>query len=234
MFGKNPIMKRELTDGTRLRVVKGSPFYTIQGEGPLAGHPSIFLRLHGCNLRCTFCDTEFSSPEDPWMSVNEILDAIWSLDTPRTDVVVITGGEPMRQNIVPLCRHLSHRGYTVQIETAGSFYLEDIEKYAMIVCSPKTPTIHPRLKPDAYKYVISAGNEHIRYIPVTNTQTLLQGTPRPLAEPCNQAEVYLSPMDEQDPTLNDMNKKLVGDLALAHGVIAGTQMHKELGIEEPG
>jgi 7-carboxy-7-deazaguanine synthase len=68
MFGKNPVAKQEIDgDGMALRVVDGAPFYTIQGEGPFAGDAAVFLRLHGCPLRCFFCDTEFSRAEDPYV-----------------------------------------------------------------------------------------------------------------------------------------------------------------------
>ena len=117
MFGKNetePLLKDH--DGLSLDVVEVFP--TIQGEGPFAGRPATFIRLAGCHLKCSFCDTDFTS--------NRALVTVFELgarvEKHRHGLVVLTGGEPMRQNIVPLCEALVAGGYTVQIETAGSFW----------------------------------------------------------------------------------------------------------------
>ncbi len=238
MFGKNPVLKKEhKTDGQRLRVVSTSPFYTIQGEGPYVGMPAIFLRLHGCHLKCWFCDTEFSNPDDPYVHIDEIVASIDRFsEITKSRLVVITGGEPMRQNIVPLCKRLRSDGYTVQIETAGSFYLPAIEHFAELVVSPKTSFVHKDVArvAKAYKYVISAGTEIARFIPFADTQAtghnkLLAGPPDgfPLSQ------IYLSPMNEYDEDKNKANKDLVANLSLKYGVRAGIQLHKELGVAEP-
>jgi 7-carboxy-7-deazaguanine synthase len=95
-------------------------FLSIQGEGKLAGVPSFFIRLSGCNLRCVWCDTPYASwePEGrPW-TVEQLVAAAAS--TPARHVVV-TGGEPMIFPAVePLCRGLRERGRHVTIETAGT------------------------------------------------------------------------------------------------------------------
>jgi len=236
MFGKNPIEKQEKEgDGQFLRVVKDSPFYTIQGEGPYAGHPAVFLRLHGCNLSCIFCDTNFSDPNDPVQPLIEIVSSICSLvQKTHAQVVVVTGGEPLRQNILPLCRSLvSALHVKVQIETAGTLWVNGIEDWAEIVCSPKTPSIHLQAHQHAkaFKYVVSADMEFDGFIPVTATQA--NARPARLARPRYGAPVYLSPMDEYDATKNLLNKKKVAELALKYGCVAGIQMHKELAIIEP-
>jgi 7-carboxy-7-deazaguanine synthase len=251
MFGKNPIMKQELTDGRALRVVEGSPFYTIQGEGPFAGHPSVFVRLHGCNLRCWFCDTEFSNPADPTLSVVRL--ARETYDVARMHggkfrkaparLVVLTGGEPLRQNIIPLVDLLMTNGYDVQIETAGSLWIDGLEQFFEmrwgrhfhIVCSPKTGKVHDMIKQYAscFKYVVGTDTqvdgEGLIY---ANTQK--EGAPdRQLAEARPGCPVYLSPMDEYDEHVNATNRKRVGSLCLTHGYIAGVQMHKLMEIQEP-
>lgn len=93
---------------------------SVQGEGEFAGTPSFFIRTTGCNLRCWFCDTPFTSwePEGGDLSVEQILDAVRPLDTRH---VVITGGEPMLQlGLVELTKELHADSRFITIETAGT------------------------------------------------------------------------------------------------------------------
>jgi len=229
MFGANPVAKVDHdTNGLSLHVVRGSPWETIQGEGPYAGHPASFIRLHGCNLRCTFCDTQFSDPDDPVMDVQHL--AIKCGDFGHR-LVVVTGGEPMRQNILPLCRLLHQAEFVVQIETAGTLWLEGIQDFAKIICSPKTPAIHPMIRKHAiaFKYVISTNDNHDAFVPFTATQPGAKANR--LAQPRSGAPIYLSPMDEGEDQQNLLNRKLVAKLALEYNVIAGLQIHKFLGVD---
>jgi organic radical activating enzyme len=230
MFGKNPIEPNEnKLDGNHLRVVKGSPFSTVQGEGPFAGLRATFVRLHGCNLRCTFCDTEFSDPGDIYYTLRELLSAIFEHPA---KLIVITGGEPLRQNIRPLCEILHDLEYEIQIETAGTLWVAGIEKFATIVVSPKTPTIHPEALRHAYafKYVTDFRDGRDGYVPITATQP--GASPRRLAGPREGAKVFVSPMDTGDETYNKTNRKLVGQLAQKyHGVTAGLQLHKFMDLD---
>jgi 7-carboxy-7-deazaguanine synthase len=97
-------------------------FHSIQGEGVLAGVPSVFVRLSGCNLRCVWCDTPYTSwnPEGREMSLDKILTEVRES---KATHVVLTGGEPM---IFPesaeLTRQLKQTGLHVTIETAGTVY----------------------------------------------------------------------------------------------------------------
>lgn len=229
MFGKNKILKQDLSSPNTLRVVKGSPFYTIQGEGPYAGHPATFIRLHGCNLRCTFCDTVFDEPDDPMQTVGELVEAVAQFPA---KLVVITGGEPLRQDIRPLALELFKQGHIVQIETAGTLWLPGIEAFAQVVVSPKTSTLNAEAfrHARAFKYVISNSSTHTNEgVPITATQP--GAGPKPLAGPRPGAPVYLSPMDEYDERLNSLNRQLVAKLAMRHGYIAGLQMHKFLEVD---
>jgi 7-carboxy-7-deazaguanine synthase len=95
-------------------------FYSIQGEGILAGVPSVFIRTSGCNLRCSWCDTPYTSwnPEGRHITLDEILDYVRRHSTGHT---VITGGEPMiAPGIVDLTRRLHVLGQHITIETAGT------------------------------------------------------------------------------------------------------------------
>jgi 7-carboxy-7-deazaguanine synthase len=95
-------------------------FYSLQGEGALVGVPSVFVRTSGCNLRCVWCDTPYTSwaPEGETWSIDRILETV---DSFRATHVVVTGGEPMiALQIGELTNHLRERGLHITIETAGT------------------------------------------------------------------------------------------------------------------
>jgi 7-carboxy-7-deazaguanine synthase len=97
-------------------------FYSIQGEGSLVGVPSVFVRTSGCNLRCGWCDTPYTSwqPEGAELSVGQIVDQVQAL---RARHVVVTGGEPMiAPGIVALTQALRDLGLHITIETAGTVF----------------------------------------------------------------------------------------------------------------
>src|SRR5579884_818626 len=93
-------------------------FYSVQGESSFAGLPCIFIRLTGCPLRCSWCDTEYAFDGGTDMTIDAILE-----DVRRREctLVEITGGEPLQQPaVVPLLAALCDRGYTVLLETSGA------------------------------------------------------------------------------------------------------------------
>ncbi|MCF8340772.1 MAG: 7-carboxy-7-deazaguanine synthase QueE [Chitinophagaceae bacterium] len=97
-------------------------FYTLQGEGFHQGKAAYFVRLAGCDVGCVWCDVKDSWQKDkhPVMSANEIVAEIQK--TP-TQMVVITGGEPLMYNLLPLTTALHQLNYQVNIETSGAYPL---------------------------------------------------------------------------------------------------------------
>src|SRR5437588_7129841 len=104
-------------------------YKSIQGESTYAGLPCVFVRLTGCNLRCSWCDSEYTFVGGHRMAIESIIDEVEQL-SPNGGLVEITGGEPMLQEreVVPLMQRLLDGGYTVLLETSGERPLERVPK----------------------------------------------------------------------------------------------------------
>jgi 7-carboxy-7-deazaguanine synthase len=113
-------------------------FYSIQGESSFAGRPCTFIRLAGCNLRCSYCDTEYAFYEGAEMSPEEIGERIKAYPT---RLVLVTGGEPMLQQQVPeLFALLLQSGCTVLLETGGQASLADVDARVHKIVDFKCPS----------------------------------------------------------------------------------------------
>ena len=124
-------------------------YSSLQGEGLLTGTPSVFVRASGCNLRCWFCDTPYTSwePEGGDWPVEEIVAEVERLADPAKTVrhAVITGGEPMLfAEMLPLCDRLHAGGWHITIETAGTLFLP--VQCDLMSISPKLANSTPPLE----------------------------------------------------------------------------------------
>jgi 7-carboxy-7-deazaguanine synthase len=115
-------------------------YKSLQGESSFAGLPCIFVRTAGCNLRCSWCDSEYTFTGGKKFSQDEVLAEVARL-SPNGGLVEITGGEPLLQEkeIVPLMRELLARGYTVLVETSGERPLDNVPKEVHKIVDVKCP-----------------------------------------------------------------------------------------------
>jgi 7-carboxy-7-deazaguanine synthase len=112
-------------------------FASIQGESSYAGLPCTFVRMSGCNLRCSYCDTVYAYEEGTELTENEITGKVHALGI---RIVEITGGEPLLQaGVLPLTKRLLDYGFRVLIETNGSQDIRQVDKRAVLIPDVKTP-----------------------------------------------------------------------------------------------
>lgn len=224
-----------------------SIFYTLQGEGPFCGRAAVFVRLAGCNLQCPACDTEYTNGRE-MIAVGDILTKIYNLLWPHSarPIVVITGGEPFRQNLYPLCYALVQEGFTVQIETNGTLPPPNLAfaelcstnpqdvNCVFVVCSPKTGKVNTYLEPliGTYKYVVDADSVHeddgLPILALGHT-----AYPHVARPPIGfKGPVYIQPCDRQDEALNRRNREAVVILAMNAPEVFTVQLqtHKILNL----
>lgn len=217
---------------------------TIQGEGPLVGMPATFVRLAGCTLLCPYCDTNYTTGRKK-EHYNQLVQKCCDLPA---RLVVITGGEPFRQPIFKFIRGLIDNRFKVQIETNGTvlhqaFSTEErlamrrliVEQKLHIVCSPKTPKVHPVLAHyvTAVKYIGKSGSICSEDgLPLKSLEHPAEGKPaRPKSFPMvTKDQIYLQPLDEQDEVLNKRNIQACVDSCLKYGWRMSLQVHKILGL----
>lgn len=237
-------------DDSQVELEVSEIFHTLQGEGPFAGEPAVFVRLAGCNLQCTFCDTDFEEVKAR-ATATEVVRQVQrvALREGPCGLVVITGGEPMRQNIAPLVEQIMAAEYRVQIETAGTLWRRDLESLidkrslsgtrlrgASIVCSPKTTRLAPGIGRyiHALKYICRAGEMCIRDgLPVKNTQA--KGLPaevRPIRPPAlegppiDPSQIFIQPCYTGDRVQDAKNLVAATQIALRKGYRLSVQLQR--------
>lgn len=211
MFGKNEIVGqkwfKQKTESTEGKLFVTSVFYTLQGEGPYAGMPAVFVRLAKCNLNCSFCDTFFDDGD--WLTFaelfNKITESIASFHNIPVDdyrqllrildqtVLVCTGGEPMLQeNLGHFLYDYADQFLHTQIESNGIVWQDLPESTTLVIspkCSEKTgkylaPNDKILERVDALKFVISSD-------PESPYHTI----PDWALEKVGQVPIYVSPMN---------------------------------------
>ncbi len=107
-------------------------FYSLKGEGLFTGTPMTFIRFSGCNLKCPFCDTPHETFKE--MEIQDIIDRVALYPSDR---IVITGGEPLHQDILDLIIRLKEEDYKIHLETNGTINSETLDLFDWVAVSPK-------------------------------------------------------------------------------------------------
>ena len=190
-------------------------FNSVQGEGYHTGTPSIFIRFGGCNLQCSWCDTDFSKWDK--MTVSEIMAVLSKWDTKR---VIFTGGEPAMQKLRPLSDELHSKGYNIAIETNGTIELE--EGLVDWICVSPKDMLFPEFsikqrKGDELK-VVYTGQDLSMY------DNLKKGFENLFLQPCYD--------ESKDPGTNGKTFHNTFDMVMQNpGWNLSLQTHKWMGVE---
>ena len=151
----------------RLRITE--IFHSLQGESRSVGWPTVFIRLTGCPLRCTYCDTEYAFSGGEWMSLKNILSQVTRHATQR---VCVTGGEPLAQKkCLSLLNQLADAGFKVSLETSGALDIRQVDSRVVKVMDIKAPgsgesarnlldNINHLTAQDQVKFVLSDRNDY--------------------------------------------------------------------------
>ncbi|WP_448555478.1 7-carboxy-7-deazaguanine synthase QueE [Thalassotalea montiporae] len=226
------------TDNTILYKIN-EIFETLQGEGSFTGQPSIFIRLQGCPVGCSWCDTKHTWETKPDLAipVNDLLakseesehwselsvDGIAALfieQKYQAKHVVITGGEPCMFDLTPLCAVLESRGYSTQIETSGTFEINTTEK-CWVTVSPK---VNMRGGYKVLSQAMQRANE-IKH-PVA-TEQHVDDLKALLAEhQVTDKQVYLQPISQKQRAT-----ELAINTCIENNWRLSVQVHKYIGIE---
>lgn len=198
-------------------------FYSLQGEGSLVGVPSVFVRTSGCNLRCTWCDTPYTSwsPEGAEMSISEIVAEVRRHSAATH--VVITGGEPMiTPGIITLTEQLSARHYHITVETAGTVF-HPVQCHLMSI-SPKLANSTP-IDRDGGRW--AANHDRLRIQPAV-LQELCATYPHQLKF------VVMNPSDLEEITelLSDIQAKRENVVLMPEGRDAAALHERSLWLAE--
>jgi len=211
---------------------------TIQGEGPYVGRPAVFLRLAGCNLQCPLCDTDYTTNR-VLRDEYDIAQAVANLTMGTINLVVITGGEPFRQNITLLTRRLIFDyDLKVQVETNGT--IDDpnfpwLHSNTSVVCSPKLPNVAGRMgdRVQSWKYIVEAGhvNPHDGLPTSVLGKDVSPYRPYRMDRLVKKGLVFLQPQDNLDPKKNKDNIDAAVASCLTFGYRLSLQIHKIIEVK---
>jgi 7-carboxy-7-deazaguanine synthase len=137
-------------------------FYSIQGESTYAGLPCVFVRLTGCNMRCSYCDTAYAYDEGSPMQLLDIIDII---ETYKCNIIEITGGEPLLQDDTPaLISRLIRKKYHVLMETNGSFDIRMADPRCIKIMDIKCPSSGEHEACDLHNFRYLGDKDQIKFV----------------------------------------------------------------------
>jgi len=203
-------------------------FFSLQGEARTVGFPTVFVRLTGCPLRCSYCDTTYAYQGGEWQTIDEILEQVAQYET---CYVCVTGGEPLAQaDCLPLLRRLCDEGYKVSLETSGALDVSEVDTRVSKVMDLKTPASAEQGRNRLQNLEYMGANDQLKFVICDRNdykwaqEMIIRSE---LAEGC---EILMS------PSFGQQNAKQLADWIVDDRlpVRFQLQLHKVLWGDEPG
>jgi 7-carboxy-7-deazaguanine synthase len=145
---------------TRLRI--NEIFHSLQGEADAVGYPTVFVRLTGCPLRCTYCDTEYAFHSGDWREFDSIIDEVRSYGARH---VCVTGGEPLAQpNCLGLLQRLCDAGFEVSLETSGALDVAQVDARVSRVIDVKTPDSNESARNRIENFSLLTARDQLKFV----------------------------------------------------------------------
>ncbi len=210
----------------RLRI--SEIFFSLQGEARTVGMPTVFVRLTGCPLRCSYCDTTYAFQGGEWVSFDEIIDSIAQYETPY---VTVTGGEPLAQpDCVALLKLLCDKGYQVSLETSGALDISAVDIRVSRVMDLKTPGSGEQSRNLLENIEQITPNDQIKFVVCDRNDYLWSREMIIRYELAGRCEVLVS------PSYGEISARELADWVLEDRlpVRFQVQLHKLLWDDEPG
>lgn len=241
------------TDGAALPI--NELFYSLQGEGKLAGTPSVFVRTSGCNLRCWFCDSYHTSwePMHAAMSIDEIVEKVRSYNS--ANHIVLTGGEPfIHDQVVDLINRFDDLNYHITVETNGTIHRN--ASIDLVSISPKLASSAPtaerdpigdgewkdrhddrRINLDALGALVDDYNTQLKFVvtgseDMVEIESIVSDIRSVTSNQVCDSDVLLMPEGTNQKDLADRQTK-VADLAMEYGYRYTSRLHVDLWDDAP-
>lgn len=203
-------------------------FLSLQGESSLVGWPTVFVRLTGCPLRCSFCDTAYAFHGGQWREIPDLLAEVQALGVRH---VCVTGGEPLAQkNCLPLLSALCDAGYVVSLETSGALDIAGVDPRVARIVDIKTPGSGEVARNRWENLPLLTARDELKFV-------LCSRADYDWAVQCLREQR----LNERCGVLFSPSHKQVSPRELADWIVADrlpvrfqTQLHKQLWGEEPG
>jgi len=219
----------ELNSGSpqaKLRITE--IFFSLQGEARTVGIPTVFVRLTGCPLRCSYCDTTYAYQGGEWWSLEQIAAEIAKYDT---KYVCVTGGEPLAQSdCLQLLTMLCDTGYEVSLETSGALDVSDVDSRVSRVVDLKTPGSGEQGRNRVENLAVLTRNDQLKFVICDQNDYMWAKEMIIRSELAEVCEILMS------PSFGQVEPSQLADWILADQlpVRFQLQLHKVLWSDEPG
>ena len=215
-----------MSEQPRLKITE--IFYSLQGEARNVGLPTVFVRLTGCPLRCSYCDTAYAFTGGEWMSIEAIIE---NLKHYKTSHITVTGGEPLAQkNCITLLQKLCDLGYDVSLETSGAVLVDQVDSRVVKILDVKTPASNEEAKNKLENFAFLHAEDQIKFVICDENDYLWSKQIIEQHQLESKCEILFSPGHEQ------LEAAILADWILRDQlkVRFQVQLHKYLWGDKPG